>query len=166
MKLFSFSFLIPKLHTNIGLLLFFISKDEIPSLKIYETPKTLAFMDIGPTAPGHALVIPKYHGAKLHNIPDEHLVEILPIAKRIAIALDLTIDSPEGDGYNVLQNNGRIAHQMVDHVHFHLIPKKTKDSGLIVGWPESEEGKTKVKEIHAKLEAALKGLDGTSPLKI
>lgn len=139
---------------------------EIPSLKIYETAKTLAFMDIGPTAPGHALVIPKYHGAKLHNIPDEHLVEILPIAKRIALALNLNIESPEGEGYNVLQNNGRIAHQMVDHVHFHLIPKRDEKSGLIVGWPESEQGKNQVKEIHAKLAAALKDLDTSSPLKI
>lgn len=51
------------------------------------------------------------------------------------MALDLDIDSPEGDGYNVLQNNGRIAHQEVDHVHFHLIPKRDENSGLIVGWP-------------------------------
>lgn len=118
-------------------------------------------MDIGPTAPGHALVIPKYHGAKLHNIPDEHLAEILPIAKRLAIALDLNIDSEQGSGYNVLQNNGRIAHQEVDHVHFHLIPKLDKESGLGVGWPQSAEGKEKVKEIHAKVTEALKplGLD-------
>lgn len=140
--------------------------DEIPSLKLYETSKTLAFMDIGPTTPGHALVIPKYHGAKLHNIPDEHLLEILPIAKRIAIALDLTIESPEGDGYNVLQNNGRIAHQMVDHVHFHLIPKRDATSGLVVGWPESEEGKSQIKEVHAKLAAALKDLETSTPIKI
>ena len=115
-------------------------------------------MDIGPTAPGHALVIPKYHGAKLHNIPDEHLSEILPIAKRIAIALNLNIDSEQGDGYNVLQNNGRIAHQEVDHVHFHLIPKYDSDYGLVVGWPASVEGKEKVKEIHAKVAEALESL--------
>lgn len=123
-------------------------------------------MDIGPTAPGHALVIPKYHGAKLHNLPDEHLVEILPIAKRIAQALELDIDSPEGQGYNVLQNNGRIAHQMVDHVHFHLIPKRNETEGLKVGWPESEEGKRDVKEIHAKLEKAFKKVETANPIKI
>lgn len=123
-------------------------------------------MDIGPTAPGHTLIIPKYHGAKLHNIPDEHLSEILPIAKRVAIALDLAIESPEGDGYNVLQNNGRIAHQMVDHVHFHLIPKKDSEYGLIVGWPQSEEGKDKVKEIQSKLQTAFNEVNTTSPIKI
>lgn len=118
-------------------------------------------MDIGPTSPGHALIIPKFHGAKLHNIPDEHLSEILPIAKRIAIALDLNIDSEQGDGYNFLQNNGRIAHQVVDHVHFHLIPKYKSEEGLGVGWPASLEGKEKVKEIQGKIVEALKplGLD-------
>ncbi len=37
--------------------------------------------------------------------------------------------------YNVLQNNGRGAHQMVDHVHFHVIPKPSPEQGLGVGWP-------------------------------
>jgi diadenosine tetraphosphate (Ap4A) HIT family hydrolase len=71
----------------------------------------LAFRtDIGPISEGHALVIPKYHGAKLHDVPDEHLTELLPVAKKIAIATG-------ADQYNILQNNGRMAHQMVDHVH-------------------------------------------------
>lgn len=88
------------------------------------------------------LVLPQFslvgavdHGAKLHDIPDEHLVELLPIAKKIAIAVGST-------DYNILQNNGRIAHQQVDHVHFHFIPKPTPvegekkdEEGLIVGWP-------------------------------
>lgn len=108
-------------------------------------------MDIQPTAPGHALVIPKYHGAKLHDIPDEYLAELLPVAKKIAIAQDLNIDSPEGDGYNVLQNNGRIAHQMVDHVHVHMIPKRNSESGLGVGWPTDKEGAEKIKEIQADI---------------
>ncbi|KAF5104441.1 hypothetical protein DV451_000676 [Geotrichum candidum] len=122
-------------------------------------------MDIGPTSPGHALIIPKYHGAKLHDIPDEYLAEILPITKRIAIALNLNHDqgAEKGDGYNILQNNGRIAHQEVDHVHFHIIPKyeKNPELGLGVGWPQSAEGKEKVKDIHAKLVEAIKplGLD-------
>lgn len=118
-------------------------------------------MDIGPTSVGHALVIPKYHGAKLHNIPDEHLAELLPVAKRIAIALNLNIDSENGDGYNVLQNNGRIAHQEVDHVHFHLIPKyeATPDEGLGVGWPVSKRGQTEVKEVQAKILKAMAALD-------
>lgn len=98
------------------------------------------------------------HGAKLHDIPDEHLLELLPIAKKIAVAVGST-------DYNILQNNGRIAHQMVDHVHFHFIPKPTpnakegegeeSEEGLVVGWPiqkaDMAELKAFAEEIKGKL---------------
>ena len=54
-------------------------------------------------------MIPKHHGAKLTDIPDDQLSEILPVAKKIAAAVG-------AENYNVLQNNGRLAHQLVDHV--------------------------------------------------
>jgi diadenosine tetraphosphate (Ap4A) HIT family hydrolase len=55
-------------------------------------------------------VIPKHHGAKLTDIPDDSLAELLPVAKKIAAASGVA-------DFNILQNNGRIAHQIVDHVH-------------------------------------------------
>jgi len=55
------------------------------------------------------LIIPKTHGEKLTDIPDDELAESLPVAKKIAAALGV-------ENYNVLQNNGRLAHQEVDHV--------------------------------------------------
>lgn len=73
----------------------------------------------------------------------------------MAIALDLNIDSPEGDGYNILQNNGRIAHQVVDHVHFHLIPKRDEKTGLIVGWPAEDADMAKLSEFAKELQAKL-----------
>ncbi|KIM43059.1 hypothetical protein M413DRAFT_443868 [Hebeloma cylindrosporum] len=107
-----------------------IIKGEIPSFKLLETESSFAFLDIGPLSKGHALVVPKYHAEKLHELPDESLRDVLPIAKRIALA--------QGSAnYNVLQNNGRIAHQEVPHVHFHVIPKPSAsaEEGLVVGWP-------------------------------
>lgn len=130
------------LHFNTG---------DIPSLKLLETPHTYAFLDIQPTADGHALIIPKYHGSKLHNLPDEYLTEILPIAKKLAHALEVDIDGPNGIGYNFLQNNGRIAHQEVDHVHFHLIPKRDAKTGLIEGWPAQETDFDKLNKIHKQI---------------
>ncbi|KAL2278003.1 hypothetical protein FJTKL_14972 [Diaporthe vaccinii] len=91
-----------------------IIKGEIPSFKLFESEKTLAFMDIQPLSKGHALIIPKYHGEKLADIPDEHLTELLPVAKKIAIASG-------AKDYNILQNNGKIAHQEVGHVHVHIV---------------------------------------------
>ncbi|KAK7744342.1 Adenosine 5'-monophosphoramidase [Diatrype stigma] len=125
-----------------------IIKGEIPSFKLFESEKTLAFLDIGPLAKGHALVIPKFHGAKLTDIPDDHLSEILPVAKKLVTATG-------SENYNILQNNGRIAHQEVDHVHFHMIPKPNQEQGLGVGWPtqkaDMEELKAYFEEIKAKM---------------
>lgn len=83
------------------------------------------------------------------------MADILPVAKKLAIALNLNIDSPEGDGYNILQNNGRIAHQVVDHVHFHLIPKRDEEAGLIVGWPAEDADMAQLSEFAKELQAKL-----------
>ncbi|RKP13176.1 HIT-like domain-containing protein, partial [Piptocephalis cylindrospora] len=78
----------------------------------------------------HTLVIPKEHGEFLHNLSDASLADLLPLAKRVAKSL------PGGPGqYNVLQNNGKLAHQVVPHVHVHIIPKPNAEEGLGVGWP-------------------------------
>ncbi len=60
------------------------------------------------------LVIPKHHGAKLTDIPDDQLSEILPVAKKLA-------NASGAENYNILQNNGRLAHQVVDHVRTRIL---------------------------------------------
>ncbi|KAL7775327.1 hypothetical protein CFE70_009169 [Pyrenophora teres f. teres 0-1] len=94
------------------------------------------------------LIIPKFHGAKLHDIPDDQLAEVLSVTKRIAMAQKL-------EDYNILQNNGRIAHQEVDHVHFHLIPKPNQEEGLGIQWPtkpmEKEELSKLLEDIKSKM---------------
>ncbi|KAJ2897840.1 putative hit family protein 1 [Zalerion maritima] len=108
-----------------------IIKGEIPCFKLFESDKTLAFLDINPLSKGHALVIPKFHGEKLTDIPDDSLAELLPVAKKLALATG-------AEDYNILQNNGKIAHQVVEHVHFHMIPKPNEVEGLGIGWPMKE----------------------------
>lgn len=137
-----------------------IIKGEIPSFKLIETNLTYSFLDIQPTAEGHVLIIPKHHGAKLHNIPDESLADLLPVVKKLTKVLNLDQNNtPEGEGYNVLQNNGRIAHQEVDHVHFHLIPKKDEATGLGVGWPAQPTDFEKLGKFHESLKAALEAAE-------
>ncbi|KAK9421186.1 putative HIT domain-containing protein [Seiridium unicorne] len=121
---------------------------EIPSFKLFESDKTFAFLDISPLSRGHALVIPKYHGAKLLDIPDDHLSEILPVAKKLAKASG-------ANDYNLLQNNGRIAHQVVDHVHFHIIPKPNETEGLGIGWPQQQTDMDKLKALYEELKAKM-----------
>ena len=94
-----------------------IIKGAIPCHKVLETGKILAFMDVNPLSLGHILIIPKYHGERLHNIPEEYLSDILPAARRIA----QVIFTEKGIAYNILQNNGKLAHQEVDHVRICML---------------------------------------------
>ncbi|KAF7300188.1 HIT domain-containing protein [Mycena kentingensis (nom. inval.)] len=125
-----------------------IIKGEIPSFKLVETELSFSFLDIGPLSKGHALVIPKYHAEKLHQLPDEYLADAMPVAKKIALAQG-------ADNYNVLQNNGRLAHQEVDHVHFHIIPKPSADEGLGVGWPAKKMPMEDLQKIYDELKGKL-----------
>ncbi|EGD84890.2 hypothetical protein H112_08607 [Trichophyton rubrum D6] len=125
-----------------------IIKGEIPCMKLFESDRVLAFLDIQPLSRGHALVIPKYHGAKLTDIPDADLTELLPVAKKIAIAAGVA-------DFNILQNNGRIAHQVVDHVHFHMIPKPNEPEGLGIGWPAKEADKEDLKVLLEELKSKM-----------
>ncbi|KAG7105020.1 Hit family protein 1 like [Verticillium longisporum] len=123
-----------------------IVKGEIPCFKLFESDKTLAYLDINPLSRGHALVIPKHHGAKLTDIPDDHLMEILPVVKKLVNATG-SVD------YNILQNNGRAAHQMVDHVHFHMIPKPNETEGLGIRWPQQQTDMDKLKALFEELKS-------------
>ncbi|KAJ1916782.1 Adenosine 5'-monophosphoramidase [Tieghemiomyces parasiticus] len=121
-----------------------IVKGAIPSAKLLETELSFAFLDIGPLSTGHALVIPKFHAEKLHEVPDEYLADLLPVAKKIATALG-------SENYNILQNNGRLAHQEVPHVHFHVIPKPNEREGLGIGWPVKATDKDDLKAVQESI---------------
>lgn len=118
-----------------------ILRGEIPCHKVYEDEHVLAFLDIGPVAPGHTLVIPKEAKATLGELSDESAAAIGRVLPRLCRAV---VEVTGIHQYNVLQNNGPLAHQAVFHVHFHIIPKPDDDGGLGVGWPSgrlaNEEG--------------------------
>ncbi|CAM0141794.1 unnamed protein product [Umbelopsis sp. WA50703] len=125
-----------------------IIRGEIPSHKIAETDKNFAFLDIGPLSDGHALVIPKYHAEFLHEVPDEYLADAMPLAKKIAVASKLKF-------YNILQNNGKLAHQEVPHVHFHIIPKNSEEDGLSMRWKQHQTGQDELKAKLAEIKQNL-----------
>ena len=97
---------------------------QLPSCKVYEDTDTLAFMDIGPIVPGHTLVIPKTHVDPLTAAPPEVLQKLILVVQRIARA---QLKAFKADGINVIQSNGRVAGQVVPHLHFHVIPRFAAD---------------------------------------
>jgi len=104
---------------------------QIPVAKIYEDEIVLAFLDTGPVSDGHTLVIPKQHFEKLHDCPPELLGEVGSRLGKIAGAVAAAMGS---EGYNLLCNNGRAAGQVIEHLHFHIIPRNAGD-GVFDRWP-------------------------------
>ena len=91
---------------------------EIPSNKVYEDDKVLAFRDIAPMAPTHILVIPKDHIPSVDGVNAENadvVAHIFTVIPRIAEAEGLT------GGYRVVSNCGDDAGQTVKHLHFHIL---------------------------------------------
>lgn len=108
-----------------------ILRGEIPCHKVYEDDHVLAFLDINPLSRGHTLVIPKEPAVTLDQLSDDAAAALgraLPKISRAVLAATGT------RAFNLLQNNGSAAHQVVMHVHFHIIPKHPDGSGLGIGW--------------------------------
>jgi len=128
-----------------------ILRGELPCYKIYEDDKTLAFLDIMPRSPGHALVIPKAPARNIFDIQPEDYAAVARIAKKIAIAAKKAFNA---DGMTIQQFNETAGGQVVFHLHMHVQPRHT---GVDLLPPASRKEDPKVLEEHAtRMIAALK----------
>ena len=125
---------------------------EIPSTRVAESEVAYAFMDIGPIAKGHTLVVPKNHYVGLDDMPAEVAAGLHELAARIGPVLQKAVGA---EGLNVLQNNGTVAGQIVMHVHVHLIPRWS-DDGLKWPWPASQADPAELKQIADSVGSQLK----------
>jgi len=129
-----------------------IAAGEVPCIRVYEDDACLAFMDIGPLADGHTLLIPKKHYEFIYEMPPD---EAAHLGRQIPALAKAVQEAMEADGLNVLQNNGRVSGQAVGHVHFHFIPRVPGD-GLGYRWPagdsDTETLKKQAEVIRTKLE--------------
>ncbi len=124
---------------------------EIPVTRVYEDEAVLAFLDIGPLSDGHTLVVPKRHCTRIHTCEPDVLADVGARLGRIAQAIATAM---EADGYNVLSNNGSAAGQVVDHVHFHIIPRRTGDK-VFTEWPSHKVEQGQIEEIAARIRRNL-----------
>lgn len=100
---------------------------EIPADIIYETDEVLAFRDINPQAPLHALIIPKQHIATINDLESEHseiIGKLFLAAKEIAES-----EGVADNGYRVVMNCNQDGGQAVYHIHLHIL------GGRQMGWP-------------------------------
>jgi len=130
-----------------------IAAGSVAAEKVFEDDVALAFMDIAPLAEGHVLLIPKGHFETVEKMPPALAGAML----RHLPALVGAIKAANGcEGLNVLQNNGRVAHQVVPHVHFHLIPRNPGDE-FHFNWPAGSYGKGRIEQLADAIRKNLRG---------
>jgi histidine triad (HIT) family protein len=107
---------------------------SVPSQTIDSDEHTVAFMDIAPATPGHALVVPRKHSADLLEIELDDLSATVNAAQRLARRMK---DVLEADGVNLINACGAAAWQTVFHFHIHVVPRY-EDDPLKLPWVPEE----------------------------
>lgn len=103
-----------------------IVSGDIPADVVHKTDTTVAFRDIEPQAPTHVLVVPRSHHA---NAADVAAAEPQVAVDMLGAAAEIAAQEGLGDGYRLVYNTGRAAHQTVFHAHLHVL------GGRSMGWP-------------------------------
>src|SRR5438105_4655394 len=127
-----------------------ILRGELPCYKIYEDDKALAFLDIMPRAPGHALVLPKASVRNILDVAPDDLAHVIKVVQKIA---KVSVDVFGADGVTLQQFNESAGGQVVFHLHVHVIPRK---NGVALKAPATvKEAPEVLQEQAARLQAAL-----------
>lgn len=125
-----------------------IANGEIPSATVYEDADFRVILDLSPASKGHALILPKEHYANLFELDDEMAAKVLPVAKKVVSKMKEILNC---DGYNLVQNNGEVAGQTVNHFHLHLIPRYEGDN-VGIQWNPGALSEEVKEEILSKLQ--------------
>jgi histidine triad (HIT) family protein len=125
---------------------------KIPSVKVMETPRVLAFLDLAPVNYGHTLVIPKEHHENFLDLPDDLWTEMGRVSRQVARALEKALYAR---GFNIGMNNFEAAGQVVFHAHLHVIPRYPND-GLCL-FPQGVYQPGDMEKVGQQLRQALGG---------
>ncbi|MEU8124676.1 HIT domain-containing protein [Spirillospora sp. NPDC049024] len=97
---------------------------RLPSYRVLEDERTVAFLDIAPAAPGHTLVVPREHAADIWTISELAHEAVSRMVHRVAALVKAAL-AP--DGVNVTHSTGEAAGQEVFHFHTHVVPRRHGD---------------------------------------
>ena len=124
---------------------------ELPCFKLLEDDDTIAFMDINPVNPGHALAVAKGHWPTVDVIPAEVLAAVAKTAQRVAKAVFKEL---KPNGVNLIQANGAGAGQSVPHLHIHIMPRRAGD-GVALNWEPKPGDMKEIEALFKRLKSAL-----------
>ena len=103
-----------------------IRDKKVPAIVVYENEKALAFLDVMPRSPGHALVVPKVHAATIVDLQES---EIQPLFSAVKEVVGLLAKVFASDGVTIGINQGEASGQVVGHLHVHILPRFEGDGG-------------------------------------
>lgn len=124
---------------------------KIPCAKIYENDSLIAFLDIAPLNPGHTLIVPKKHFERISETPESILFEIMKAVKKIAPAI---LRAVSADAFNLGLNDGKIAGQLVPHVHMHIMPRLESDG--FKHWQGKKYADGEAEKVAGRIKSLLK----------
>jgi histidine triad (HIT) family protein len=128
-----------------------IASGALPAMVVFEDADAMAFLDIAPLAPGHTLLIPKKHYRRITDMTAPTVSALSAHLPRLAAAV---VSETNASGLNILQNNGEVSGQSVDHVHFHLIPR-TEGDGLGYRWNAGRYASGQAEALLTRIRTAL-----------
>ena len=114
---------------------------------VCETERTVSFLDISPANEGHTLIIPKLHVDSILDLPDEYVMEITYVSRKIIRAFRKVYDAP---GYGIMQNGGKNCE--FGHFHFHVFPRLENDG---YDWIYPQGDKEVSKDVAKRIADAL-----------
>lgn len=127
-----------------------IARKEIPAEIVYEDEHSVAFLDIQPRSPGHTLVIPRAHISTFLELSDAELAHLMGAVRRMAQLLEERIGA---EGLTIGINHREASGQEVAHLHMHLMPRFSGDSGGPIQIVVSNPPRESLEEIARKLRA-------------
>ena len=106
-----------------------IAAGDRPASRIWEDADCVAFLDLYPVSPGHALVVPRRHAVLLTDLGPEIQRHLFDVACAVRAAAGSAGYGPEGA--NLLVNDGVTANQHIRHVHVHVVPREARDGARV-----------------------------------
>ena len=124
---------------------------EIPSSKVYEDDRVIAFLDISEVTRGHTLVVPKEH---FRNVLDMDADSTSQLFARVPDIARKVMKATGAKGMNILNNNEEIAGQTVFHTHVHLAPRYEETDGLQISFEAHEPNFPALAQLAEKIAQA------------
>lgn len=104
---------------------------KIGGAKVYEDDTVIAILDISQVTKGHCLVMPKKHYRNIMECDSATLQHLIAVCQQLAVSICTKLNAA---GCNILCNTNEVAGQSVDHLHFHIIPRYSKDDNLTIAF--------------------------------